>query len=178
VPDDGDFWTQIAKVCRSSQHSWTLAGDLNATISSVERPSGGNDARRQFTRFLNESNGFDLWETQPDRNRERDWTCRARGANVGGNIIDRVVVSQAGFSDGEIHTAVRDFIPGTDHRAVIALTNVKPPTHMADQRLIFVTRDVNRPKPRIKYPTKSERHKFDNFRNAVDLKAHQQNLAD
>jgi hypothetical protein len=91
--DNGDFWTQIAKVCRSSQYSWTLAGDLNATISSVERPSGGNDARWQFARFLNETDGFDLWETQPDQNRERDWTCRARGANVGGNIIDRVVTS-------------------------------------------------------------------------------------
>src|ERR1700736_5966796 len=99
-------------------------GDLNATISSVEQPSGGNDVRQQFVRFLNETSGFDLWETQPDRNRERDWTCRARGATIGGNIIDRVVTSQAVFLDGEIHTAVRDFIPGTDHRAVIALINV------------------------------------------------------
>jgi len=41
--------------------------------------------------------------------------------------------------------------PGTNHRAVIALINVKPPTHMAHQRLIFLTRDDNRPKPRIKY---------------------------
>jgi hypothetical protein len=64
--DDGNFWTQIAKVFQNSQHSWTLAGDLNATISSVERPSGGNDARRQFVRFLNETNGFELWKTQPD----------------------------------------------------------------------------------------------------------------
>jgi hypothetical protein len=78
--NDGDFWTQVAKVCRNSQHSWTLAGDLNATTSSVECPSGGNDARRQYARFLTETNGFDLWETQPDRNRERDWTCRACGA--------------------------------------------------------------------------------------------------
>jgi hypothetical protein len=68
--DDGDFWTQIGMVCQSSKHLWTLVGDLNATISSVEWPSGGNDARRHYIRFLNETNGFDLWETQPDRIRE------------------------------------------------------------------------------------------------------------
>jgi hypothetical protein len=43
--DDGDFWVQIAKLCQNSQHSWTLAGDLNATISTIERPSGGSDAQ-------------------------------------------------------------------------------------------------------------------------------------
>src|ERR1700679_404811 len=47
--DDGKFWTQVAKVCRDSQHSWSLARDLNATLSSVERASGGSDARRLFT---------------------------------------------------------------------------------------------------------------------------------
>jgi hypothetical protein len=38
--NDGDFWVQVAKVFQGSQHSWTLASDLNATISSVECPSG------------------------------------------------------------------------------------------------------------------------------------------
>jgi hypothetical protein len=97
---------------------------------------------------------------------------------VGGNIIDRVVTSQTGFSDGEIHTAIRDFIPGTDHRAIIAFINIKPPTCLADQHLMFMTRDATRLKLRVKYPTKSEKHKFDQFRNAVDKMAHEQNLAD
>ena len=161
--NDGEFWTQIAKLCRNSQHSWTLAGDLNATTSSVERPSGGNDARRQYTRFLTETNGYDLWRTQPDRNRERDWTCRARGATSGGNIIDRVVASHAGFSDGEIHTATKDFIPGTDHRAVIAFINIDPPLSLTDQRLIFMAREATHLKPCVKCPTKTEKHKFKLF---------------
>jgi hypothetical protein len=163
ILDDGDFWTQIGMVCQSSKHSWTLAGDLNATISSVERPSGGNDVRRHYIRFLNKTNGFDLWETQPDHIRERDWTCRACSATTGGNIIDRVVASHAGFSEAEIHTVVKDFIPGTDHRAVVALINVEPPRGMADQRLVFMTHEATRLKPRIRYPTKTEKHKFENF---------------
>jgi hypothetical protein len=122
--------------------------------------------------------GIDLWETQPDHNRDRDWTCRARGATMGGNIIDRVAVSLKGFSDGEIHTALKDFIPGTDHRAVLTLINVEPSARLMDQHVIFMTRDVTRPKPRIRYPTKTEKHRFDDFQAAVDKMAQEQNLAE
>jgi hypothetical protein len=65
---------------------------------------------------------------------------------MGGNIIDWMVTSQAGFSDEEIHTAVRDFIPGTDHRAIIAFINIMPPAQLADQRMIFMTHDVTHPR--------------------------------
>src|ERR1700683_1776034 len=107
-------------------------------ISAVERPSGGSDAWQLYLRFLNETNRYDLWEMQPDRNRDRDWTCRVHGVTTGGNIIDRVVASHMGFSDGEIHTAVKDLIPGTDHRAVFAFINIDPPIHLADQHLVFM----------------------------------------
>jgi hypothetical protein len=121
-------------------------------------------------------NGYDLWQTQPDRNRERDWTCEARGASSGGNIIDRVVASHAGFSDGEIHTTTKDFIPGTDHRAVLAFINIDPPTSLADQRLIFTTWEATHLKPRVKYPTKTEKHKFELFQTTMDRMAQDQNL--
>src|ERR1700683_1304859 len=68
--DEGEFWVQIVKLYCDSQYSWTLAGDLNATISAVEWPSSGSDAHQLFHRFLNETNGFDLWDTQPDQNRD------------------------------------------------------------------------------------------------------------
>jgi hypothetical protein len=82
---------------------------------------------------------------------------------MGENIIDRVVASHTGFSDGEIHTAVKDFIPGTDHRAVFAFVNIEPPIHLANQCLVFMTYDAAQLKPRIRYPTKTKRHKFENF---------------
>jgi hypothetical protein len=176
--DEGEFWKQVAMICQSSQHSWSLAGDLNATISAVERPSGGADWRRQYARFLLEANGFDMWETKPDCTRERDWTCRAHGATTGGNIIDRVVMSCVGSSDGEIHVAEKDFIPGTDHRAVISFLNVEPPLHLNAQHLVFTTREANHLKPRIKYPTKAEKHKFEDFHIAVDKMANELRLAE
>jgi hypothetical protein len=80
-------------------------------------------------------------------------------------------VSLKGFSDGEIHTALKDFIPGTDHRAVLTLVNVEPPAYLTDQHVIFMTRDVTRPKPCIRYPTKTEKHRFDDFRAVVDKMA-------
>jgi hypothetical protein len=54
----------------SSQHLWILAGDLNATVSTIERPSGGIDAQQKYKEFINKTGGLDLWETQPDRNRD------------------------------------------------------------------------------------------------------------
>jgi hypothetical protein len=30
--DDSDFWAQVMMLCRGSQYSWTLAGDLNAIV--------------------------------------------------------------------------------------------------------------------------------------------------
>ena len=91
--DDGDFWTQVAKICNDLQNSSSLTGDLNSAISAVEHPSGGTDARRQYSRFLQETNSFDQWGSKLDCTRERDWTCWARGSSSGGNIIDCVTMS-------------------------------------------------------------------------------------
>jgi hypothetical protein len=99
---DNEFWTQITSICNQSPYSWTLAGDINAMVSTLERPTGGQDAKRHYLQFLCQSDGQDLWMLNPDRTRGHDWTCRARGSNTGGNIIDRVVLSNKSFSDAEI----------------------------------------------------------------------------
>lgn len=84
------FWNDLTNLCRSTTTSWTLAGDLNATVSPFERHSGGVEARRQFLQFLRLSNGRDLWMDNPDHTRLTDWTCRSKheGHPAEGNIID------------------------------------------------------------------------------------------
>jgi hypothetical protein len=64
----------------------------------------------------------------PDRTHDHDWTCHARGATGGSNIIDQFVLSNMGFSDAEIQVANRssDYVPMTDHRAVIGYMNIQP----------------------------------------------------
>jgi hypothetical protein len=42
---DSDFWNQVSNTCLQSQLSWTLASDVNATVSMLKRASGGQDAR-------------------------------------------------------------------------------------------------------------------------------------
>ena len=170
---DNEFWPQITSICRQSPYSWTLAGDVNATVSVLERPSGGQDARQHYLRFLNRSDGQDLWTLNPDRTRDHDWTCRARGSTGGGNIIDRIVLSNKGFSDTKIRVADRssDYVPMTDHRAVIGFMIIQPPPDslLAASHIKF-SKDTaaSYGKPRLRYPLSSERHKFEDFRIMVD----------
>jgi hypothetical protein len=126
---DSEFWTQITSICRQSPYSWTLAGDVNATISTLEHPSGGQDARHHYLCFLQQLEGQDLWTLNPDRTRDHDWTCWGRGSTGGGNIIDRIVLSNKGFTDAEIRVADRssDYMPMTDRRAVVGFMNIQPP---------------------------------------------------
>ena len=149
--DDGDFWTQVAKICNDLQNSWSLTGDLNMTISVVEHPSGGTDARQQYSRFLQETNGFDLWGFKPDHTRERDWTYRVCGSSSGGNIIDYVAMSRC--------------------------LNIEPPSHINVQHVLFNTHEATCLKPRIKSPTKVDKHKFGEYHTAVDKLAKEQNLS-
>ena len=87
-------------------------------MSTIERPSGGQDMRRQYLQFLHQLDGRDLWTLNPDRTRDHNWTCRARGSMAGGNIIDQIVLFNKGFDDAEIQVADKssDYIPMTDHQ--------------------------------------------------------------
>ncbi|KAK0220171.1 hypothetical protein IW262DRAFT_1383151 [Armillaria fumosa] len=73
--NSAEFWTSLAELCNSTPHSWSLAGDLNATVSSIERASSGEDNRRFFLEFLETTNAQDLWKKNPERSCQNDWTC-------------------------------------------------------------------------------------------------------
>ena len=74
--NDTGFWSELAKISNTAAHSWSVAGDLNASVSNTERASGGSDARRHFLHFLNATKGIDLWsDLKPQRSWLHDWTC-------------------------------------------------------------------------------------------------------
>jgi hypothetical protein len=173
--DTNDFWTDMTSLCRSTTTSWSLAGDLNATIAPFERLNGGVEARRQYLQFLRSINGHDLWSNNPDRTRVNDWTCRSSQAGQG-NIIDRVVTSTSTLTDAEISVTDRssDWVPKTDHRGILARIMYSRPPMNDDQPQNDAT-DLNfqrRPSssPRIKMPLKTEKDKYQVFRDAVDEK--------
>ena len=169
------FWSDLTRLCRSDPKiSWTLAGDLNATVAPFERHSGGTEARRQYLQFLHSSNGRDLWADNPDRTRLTDWTCRSKHADghpTEGNIIDRVATSQSTFIDAEISVTDKydDWIPYTDHRAIIARITLSDgaPQDELENTMTDFTRKASSP-PRVKMPLKTEKHKYETFRETVD----------
>ncbi|KAJ7637992.1 hypothetical protein DFH06DRAFT_1138634 [Mycena polygramma] len=129
-PSAREFWSDVTSFCQNITTSWSMAGDYNATVASAERAADNSDARAQFTKFLVEARAHDLWSDVRNRDRRTCWTSRARGSNGGGNIIDRIVSSKCLLVDSEIGVADRysDFVPSTDHRAVVGKLVYAPPT--------------------------------------------------
>lgn len=165
----------MTELCNATNSSWTVAGDLNATVSICERQTGGQEARAQFQQFLENSNGHDLWSDNEDRTRRHDWTCRSTqaGHSSEGNIIDRVVSSSPNLMCSEIYVADKydDWIPSTDHRGIIARINYD--FHIPTANLAYNSSQdfIRTPssKPRIKIPTKKEKHKYETFQETVDI---------
>ena len=153
---------------RESKTSWSLFGDLNATVSASERASDNVLARHMFNEFLKNTCGTDLWRQCPDRNRFIDWTSRGWRSTDGGNIIDRVVVSGRCLLDSEISTD-RTWVPGSDHRAVkakVVLKSLNPDLRTTSSTPFIPSRPL--PPPRIKYPSKDDKYKFALFADSVD----------
>ena len=169
--DTANFWADATKVCNTAPHSWTLLGDLNATVTQAERKSGGTDARSHFNSFLRHSNGVDLWSNYPERSRLTDWTCKPRLAIDGGSIIDRIVTSAGHFLDSEIFVADahNDFVPMTDHRAVIGRIILKPPDRIS-ARCVHEVPTPTLNKPRVKFPDFKDKHFFQLYRDSTDAK--------
>lgn len=163
------FWSSLAQLTVDAKHGWTIVGDLNATLTQSERSSGGADARSHYRNFLRNVDGQDVWLTVPDRTVLNDWTCRAKDAESGGSIIDRIIVSRHGVLQAEIFVAKRpsDYVPVTDHRAIIGRIFPIPPhgafgTNMAHPTL---------PDPRIRYPKSTEKELFQKYQEQTDARA-------
>ena len=172
VGDVRHFWNDVAQLCLSSPMPWTMAGDFNVTVSSLERSSGGADAREQYKRFLQTVDGHDLWSDNDNRSRARDWTCRGHGGHTEGNIIDRIVTSKSSLVDAEIFVADRhnNFIPFTDHRAIVGQLSHKSSLTMSALGTPMFNPQSRRSAviPRIKVPLKSEKVKYQTFQDKVD----------
>jgi hypothetical protein len=171
------FWSEAAKLCNSTPHSWTLLGDLNATVAQAERKSGGSDARTHYLEFLRVSKGFDLWSNYPERTRLSDWTCKPRLSTDGGNIIDRIVTSSNSYLDTEIFVADshHDYVPMTDHRPIMGRLILKPP----DRNSARCTPERPPPvlnNPRIKFPDYKDKHLFQLYRDETDARIQRDGL--
>ncbi|KAF9018680.1 hypothetical protein BDZ89DRAFT_1117046 [Hymenopellis radicata] len=109
------FWAVLTTLVRSTPHGWSLSGDLNATVSALERATSEN--RQPFLSFLEDCNAIDVWSLNSSRTRAHDWTCcpkkdGKRDAREG-NIIDRLVVSRTSTIEATVFVADKpqEFVP-------------------------------------------------------------------
>ena len=177
--DEGDskfFWKDMTHLCRSTTTPWSIAGDLNATVASFERHSGGTEACRQYLEFLQATEGHDLWTNNLNRTQLNDWTCRStRGHSGEGNIIDRVASSSSTLADSEIYVTDQhdDWILYTDHQGIFArITHtavgmLAHPGPLTPNTQANFMRQPSGPL-RIKVPLKTEKHKYQIFQETVD----------
>ena len=158
------FWEKITEICNNSPHSWSLIGDLNTTVSSIERANSEN--RSAYTKFLRDTGGLDIWKNYPLRNRLMDWTCRSKESVDGGSIIDRLVTSPNGIIEAHLQVASErnDYIPVTDHRPLIARVIPDVPNGSLPTTLKL----ISLPTPRIRYPKLDRKQKLQQFEEQTD----------
>ncbi|KAJ7124853.1 hypothetical protein C8R44DRAFT_874714 [Mycena epipterygia] len=178
LPESCNFWPELGNLCCNTTTSWTLGGDLNTTVSTAERRSGGAEARSQFLHFLERVNGHNIWPNYPNRNRNFDWTSRANDETNTGNIIDRVITSKRSYLDAEIAVAdqFKDFVPHTNHCAVVAKIVYTPPSGTGGT--VFPAFNAVLNKARIKYPSRMEKHRHDDFRTEITSRLNDSTLED
>ncbi|KAJ7637444.1 hypothetical protein B0H17DRAFT_1217100 [Mycena rosella] len=170
------FWPALTTLVNSTTTPWTIAGDLNVTISAMNAPTRQRSC--DLLQFLHDVDGHDIWSNHPDRNRNNDWTSGASAKATSGNIIDRVVTSNRQYVDGEISVANRsqDFVPYTHHHAVVSRIIYTPPS--ASGATVFPIFHPTLNKARIKFPSRTEKHRHDNFRDEINAHLDLSNLGD
>lgn len=131
-PDASSFWPLITDLCLSSPFSWSIAGDCNATLASCESSAinySPNSATRQYSQFLRDTAGQDIWTSVLDRSVSALYTYRGP---FGQSIIDRAAHSARGIAGADI-TIHPSFIGATDHRPILASIFLSPPRSFASR---------------------------------------------
>ncbi|KAF8164191.1 hypothetical protein BJ912DRAFT_823476, partial [Pholiota molesta] len=100
IPDDDglSFWPTITDTCNSAQFSWSIIGDINATLSVTETttlPYHITPARLAYNQFLSSTNGVDLWAAQPQHDINSQFTYRPYNQSHSLSTIDRAAASQS-----------------------------------------------------------------------------------
>jgi outer membrane murein-binding lipoprotein Lpp len=179
--DEHAFWPEITMLCNSAKFSWSLHGDLNATLLASESSSDTHDispSRLAYTHFLQNTDAIDLWRSQPENDISHNYTHRTRGSlanstSITCSIIDRSAVSRIGTLAGTIST-FSHFIPCTDHRPIDTRITLVPPSTLSGTSNIPQEVPPTSYSPRFRHPFCSEKYWFSHFTHEIDnLLSHQ-----
>ena len=167
---DSDFWGQVSNTCLQLQYSWTLASDVNATVSGLERASRGQDARRQsYTSYR-----IWVYKTCGCSN----WTDLVIGiGRVGPEaplMVETLLIEWKikGLHNAEIGVVDRStyYIPMTDHREIFAYIQIELLDGIQPSHVKFTYHDLLQylGKPRLQYLSSFNNKKYSKFRIKVD----------
>ncbi|KAF5382028.1 hypothetical protein D9615_004393 [Tricholomella constricta] len=166
------FWSAITELCLQAPFGFSVIGDFNtvcvAEESSSATPSSASLMNQPvYAQFLRRSNAVDVWCSRPDRSWQTDWTFKSFSATPSHRaILDRLAVSHAGVLTSYVRTLM-DFIPGTDHRPILADTALVPRENPR-QPLVPLPIPCSDFTPRCYYPRRSERFRLTDFAQSVD----------
>lgn len=181
------FWPELTELCNLANHSWSVHGDLNATLHASESSSFSltvPPSRLAYTNFLTSTNGLDLWRTQSDGNTDsshQQFTFSARPTSTNPtparSLIDRSAVSRTGTLAGSI-SILPNFIPCTDHKPIDTRITLLSPSPNYGEPNIPHEVPPSTYSPRFRYPFRSEKHRLALFSSKVDdlLSTHPQHL--
>ncbi|KAK1229491.1 hypothetical protein PQX77_007441 [Marasmius sp. AFHP31] len=159
------FWGSVREICTTASHSWSIIGDFNATLSNMEwgdHLAHDGLSRRAYREFLNASMGRNVWSLQGNNNaREDGHTYQAFSLERCCSIIDRCVSSQTGVLMRSI-SILKTFIPGTDHRLILANLILQPPRGMGHHAYLPDQQPASY-NARFLFPKKGDHSRFHTF---------------
>ena len=173
---DSSFWHSLSTLCSSSPFSWSVHGDFNATLSFAESSSTApqiDNSRQAYSAFLQETNGLDLWRSQPDYSLQNSFTYQARQCRPGQqtplliqSTIDRVATSQHGILSVHIHV-LTNFIPCTDHRPILSSIILSAPATLHGQPSIPHPIPASVYTPHFLFPHRREKERLLKFSDII-----------
>ncbi|KAF5367841.1 hypothetical protein D9615_010570 [Tricholomella constricta] len=181
------FWPDIADICNSTPHSWSLHGDFNATTAFSESSASTHrlsNSRVAYSTFLRVTAGVDLWAQIPDRHFNDTYTYKGHNSDPDDpdftsahvrSIIDRAAASAVGTVSGTIST-LPNFIPSTDHIPILSHLVLASP--LTSQGAPSVPSEIppSTYAPRFRFPHRSQSQRFHHFSAAVDQRLDSGNL--
>ena len=170
--DEHHFWPENTHLCNLAKFSWSLHGDLNATLMTSESSSMSLNVSSScitYSHFLNSTDGIDLWRTQAECDVNQHYTHCTRQSltSVTYSIIDHTAISQIGTLSGTI-SIMSDFVPCTDHRPIDARIMLLSPPSIQGAPDIPLEVPPSSYSPRFCYPFRSDKVHFSHFANKVD----------
>ncbi|THH12594.1 hypothetical protein EW146_g7552 [Bondarzewia mesenterica] len=145
------FWDHITNICHSAKYSWSLIGDLNVTLTSMEstgRDALNNSACASYRGFLCNTSAIDLWSHQGDADARSMFTFRN---HYGQLIIDQCAYSSIGITIGSV-SVPNFFVPATDHKLISVSLIINPPPNIPST--VHLSTAITPPvySPHFRYP--------------------------